>query len=93
MGIKQDIFYKYNKDKYKENTYWKVSDISKLYKYEHPDWNWDRCYKKAKQIHREIKKLNGREFRNNATFFKMNTPFSFFDNKDSEFSDTPWDGK
>ena len=93
MSIKQDIFNEYNKEKYKENTHWKVKDIAKIYKYENSDWNWDKCYNKAKQIRKEIKKINGREFRNNATFFKMNTPFSFYDNKDGEFSDIPWDGK
>lgn len=91
--MKQEAFNEYNKERYRENTHWKINDIVKIYKYENPDWTWKECHDKARQIYKEIKRLNGQEFRNDATFFRMNTPFSFYDNKDNEFADIPWDGK
>ena len=37
--------------------------------------------------------MNNQMWKDTKRFFKMNTPFSFFDNKDNEFADLPWDGK
>ena len=78
--------------KNRDNIRWTMKDIAKQYKYENPDWSWSECWSKAKVIHKELKKLNNDMWQNNKLFFQMNTPFSFFDNKDDEFSDKPCDG-
>lgn len=76
-----------------KNFKWTLKDIAKQYKYENPNWDWKQCWDKAKIIYKELKRLNNDSWHNNKVFFKCNTPFSFFDNKDSEFCDTPWDGR
>lgn len=70
-----------------KNFKWTKIDIAKQYQYENPDWNWDKCLEKAKIIHKELEKLNNEMWQNNKVFFKMNTPFSFFDNRDGEFEE------
>ena len=75
------------------NYKWTRKDIAAQYKIENPTWSTDECNAKADVIYKELKRLNKNEWDNNKTFFKHNTPFSFFDNKDSEFADKAWDGK
>lgn len=70
-----------------ENLRWSMKDIAHQYKIENPTWSWKECWKNAKTIHKELNKLNSEEFRNNDKFFKMNTPFSFYYDKDDEFAD------
>lgn len=70
-----------------KNFKWTKIDIAKQYQYENPDWNWNKCLGKAKIIHKELEKLNNEMWQNNKVFFKMNTPFSFFDNRDGEFKE------
>lgn len=75
------------------NFQWTKKDIAEQYKLENPSWSWDECWMKAKIIYKELNRLNTQMWKNNKQFFKYNTPFSFFDNKDGEFADIPWDGK
>ena len=75
-----------------KNAEWTMEDVAHQYKIENPDWAWKKCWVKAKAIYRELNKSNNEVWENNKRYFQMNTPFSFFDNKDGEFSDTPWDG-
>lgn len=75
-----------------KNYKWTKKDLAQQYKYENPDWTWKQCWDKANIIYRELKKLNKETWDNTKIFFKHNTPFSFFDNKDSEFADKPWSG-
>lgn len=70
----------------KNNFNWTMEDIAHQYKIENPDWSWSECWSKARVIYRELKNLNNELWQNNKQFFRMNTPFSFFDNKDDEFS-------
>lgn len=70
-----------------KNYKWTIEDIAEEYKKENPNWSWDKCNKKAKLIYKELKKLNKEMWDNNKLFFKMNTPFSFFYDKDDEFAD------
>lgn len=72
-----------------KNYKWTKKDIATQYKEENPKWSWDKCWKMADTIYRELKRLNNELWHNNKVFFKMNTPFSFFDNKDGEFVDKP----
>ena len=76
-----------------KNFKWSKRDVAYQYKKENLNWSWNECWRKADLIYKELKRLNNELWYNNKMFFKYNTPFSFFDNKDSEFSDIPWDGK
>lgn len=73
----------------KQNFKWTMKDIAQQYKKENPDWTWKKCWKKANVIYKELKKLNSQMWKNNKKFFEYNTPFSFFDDKDNEFSNKP----
>ena len=70
-----------------ENLQWEMNEIAHQYKAENPDWTWKECWAKAKLIYRELNKLNRESFRETKRFFKMNTPFSFFDDRDGEFGE------
>lgn len=70
-----------------ENLKWEMKEVVHQYKIENPNWSWKTCWTKAKLIYRELNKLNRESFRETEKFFKMNTPFSFFDDKDGEFND------
>lgn len=70
-----------------KNLKWTLKDIAKQYKNDNPDWTWRECWDKAKTVHRELRKLNDNMWNNNKTFFNMNTPFSFYYDKDGEFGD------
>ena len=56
-----------------------MKDIAHQYKIENPDWSWKQCWEKARHIYKELNRLNANMVNNNKTFFKMNTPFSFYD--------------
>ena len=88
MGIKEDYNNEYQDNFYTENLNWKRNDIAKLYTYENHNWTWKECHKKAREVYKELKKINGKMFRNDKKFFKMNKPFTFFDTKDDEFADS-----
>lgn len=70
-----------------QNLKWTKKDIAHQYKKENPSWTWKQCWKKAREIHKELNKLNSEMFRDTDRFFKMNTPFSFYYDKDNEFAD------
>lgn len=70
-----------------ENQKWTKKDIAFQYKKENPDWTWNKCWSKAKLIYKELNKLNYESYHNDKRFFKMNTPFSFYYDKDDEFAD------
>ena len=72
-----------------ENLKWSKKDIANQYKKENPNWTWKQCWNKAKLIYKELNKLNREAFKNNDRFFKMNTPFSFFESEDSSWSSIP----
>lgn len=76
----------------RKNLQWEMKDIAHQYKLENPSWSWKRCWKKAKEIYKELNRLNNESWENTKIFFKHNTPFSFYDNKDDEFGDIFWDG-
>lgn len=76
-----------------KNFQWARCDIAEQYKLENPNWSWNECWKKAKLIYKELNKMNNQMWKDNRRFFKYNTPFSFFNNRDDEFADIPWDGK
>ena len=76
-----------------ENLHWELEKIAQAYKTENTEWTWKKCLDKAKIIYKELNKLNFENLTNDKLFFKMNTPFSFFDLKDDEFSDTYYDFK
>lgn len=82
---------KYKKKYYAENLNWKKRDIVLLYKSENPNWSLKQCKDKADELYKELKKMNKKMFRDDDRFFKMNKPFSYIDNKDSEFSDIYYD--
>ena len=75
----------------KKNLYWNLEEIARAYEIEHPNWTWGKCLAKAGIIYKELNKLNFESLTNDKLYFKMNTPFSFFDLKDDEFSDTYYD--
>lgn len=75
-----------------ENLHWTMENIAHQYKIENPNWTWKQCWKKAKEIYRELNKMNRESFKDTDKFFRNNTPFSFFDNKDDEFGNIFWDG-
>lgn len=75
----------------KQNYKWTIQDIAEEYKKENPNWSWDKCWKKAKLIYRELNKLNNKMWKDNKLFYKYNKPFSFFDTKNDEFEDTYYD--
>lgn len=68
-----------------ENLHWTMENIAHQYKIENPSWTWKQCWRKAKEIYRELNKMNRESFKDTDKFFKHNTPFSFYDNKDDEF--------
>lgn len=70
-----------------KNLKWTIKDIAHQYKKENPDWTWKECWSKARVIYKELNKLNHESYHNDKIFFKMNTPFSFYYDKDSEFAD------
>lgn len=72
-----------------ENLKWTMKNIAHQYKYENPEWSWKKCWTKAKIIHKELNKLNSKMFRDTDRFYKMNTPFSFFESEDGEWSSIP----
>lgn len=67
------------------NLRWSMDDVAHQYKIENPNWTWKECWVKARLVHKELKKLNKETWDNNKQFFKMNTPFSFYHDKDDEF--------
>jgi hypothetical protein len=69
-----------------ENSKWTKEDIAKQYKFENPNWTWSKCWNKSNLIYKELKKMNKQMWDNNKVFFKMNTPFSFYYDKDDEFA-------
>lgn len=69
-----------------KNFEWTMDDIAHQYKLENPEWTWKQCWKKSKILYKELKKLNNEMWNNSKQFFRMNTPFSFYDDKDGEFS-------
>lgn len=69
------------------NFKWTMDDIAHQYKLENPNWSWSDCWDKARIIYRELKNLNNELWQNNKQFFRMNTPFSFFDDRDGEFGE------
>ncbi len=68
-----------------ENLYWELEEIAQAYKIENSEWTWEKCLDKAKIIYKELNKINREDFRNNEKYFKFNTPFSFYFDKDDEF--------
>ncbi len=70
-----------------KNERWTLEDIAYEYQKENPEWALNKCWEKAKVIYKELNKLNHNTYHNNKIFFQMNTPFSFYYDKDSEFSD------
>lgn len=70
-----------------KNYEWTMKDVAHQYKLENPEWSWKKCWSKADIIYKELKRLNNGTWNNNSTFFKMNTPFSFYDDRDSEFGE------
>lgn len=74
-----------------KNAHWTISEIAHQYKIENLDWDWNRCYKEAKIIYKELNKLNKETWDGNRLYFKFNIPFSDFKGKDDEFSDTYYD--
>ena len=66
-----------------------MRDIASQYKMENPNWTWRQCWEKARYIYRELNRLNANMARNNSTFFKMNTPFSFYESEDGTWSSIP----
>ena len=72
-----------------ENLKWTKKDIAEQYKKENPYWSWNKCWEKAKIVYKQLNKLNRKTFRKNDVFFKMNTPFSFFESEDSSWSSIP----
>ena len=72
-----------------ENLRWEMKEIAHQYKIENPDWSWSECWDKAKIIDRELNKLNRETFRNTEKFYRMNTPFSFFESEDGTWSSIP----
>ena len=74
------------------NLRWTKHDLLNQYKIENPEWTMDKCWEKTNIIYSELCRLNKNSWDNTRTFFNMNTPFSFYDNKDSEFSNRPWEG-
>ena len=76
---------------YGDNYKWEKNDIAKLYKYENPNWDWDKCIEKAELIYKELNKLNTQMWKNNKIYFRYNKPFSFFENRDDEFEEIFFD--
>mgnify|MGYP000931457256 CR=1 FL=1 len=70
-----------------ENLKWTKKDIANQYKKENPHLSWNKCWSKAKLIYKELNKLNYDSHHNDKIFFKMNTPFSFYYDRDDEFAD------
>ena len=73
-----------------ENLKWTRKDMANQYKNENPKWTWGKCWKKANLVYGELRKLNDNMWNNNKVFFKMNTPFSFYDNRSDEFEEIFW---
>lgn len=69
-----------------KNQKWTKKDIAEQYKKENPNWSWNKCWDKANLIYKELKKINKQTWDNNKIFFKMNTPFSFYYDRDNEFN-------
>lgn len=69
-----------------QNTKWTMKDIAHQYKMENEEWSWKECWEKARIVYRELNKMNSNMFRNTDKFYKHNTPFSFFESKDGEWS-------
>lgn len=69
----------------KENLKWTKKNIAHQYKIENPEWAWKYCWDKANAIYKELNKLNNQTHNNNKRFFDMNTPFSFYYDRDGEF--------
>lgn len=63
-----------------------MEDIAHQYKVENPDWNWKECWIKAKIIYRELNKMNNQMWKDNAVYYKYNTPFSFYASEYGEWS-------
>ncbi len=76
-----------------KNYKWTINDIASQYKIENPKWSINKCKNKAIIIYKELNKMNNKLWHDTRQYFKYNTPFSFYDNKDSEFTDMPWDEK
>jgi len=73
-----------------ENNFkWTKKDIAYQYKKENPDWSWNKCWKKAKLIYKELNKMNNQMWKENALYYKYNTPFSFYKSEDGELSSIP----
>ena len=70
-----------------QNLRWTMEDIAHQYKTENPDWTWRDCWSKAKSIYNELRRINYNDKNNDRIFFRMNTPFSFFYDRDSEFGE------
>lgn len=67
-----------------KNQKWTIKDIAHQYKKENPDWDWDKCYKKAKIIYNALKSMNWSMENNNKKYFKHNIPLSYFEFDDSD---------
>ena len=69
-----------------KNVKWTMDDIAHQYKLENESWTWSQCWGKAKEVYRELNRMNNELWKGTKVFFDQTTPFSFFDNKDDEFS-------
>lgn len=71
------------------NVHWTKQDIANQYQIENADWSWEECLEKADVIYRELNRLNRDSFKSRDRFFTNNTPFSFFESEDGDWSSVP----
>ena len=72
-----------------ENSHWTMNDIAHQYKVENSEWSWKQCWNKAREVYKELNRLNINMYNNDKTFFNMNTPFTFFESENGELSSIP----
>ena len=72
-----------------QNFRWTMKDIAHQYKIENPNWTWKQCWNKARLIYKELNKMNNQMWKDSKTYYDHNTPFSFFESEDGEWSSIP----
>jgi len=71
------LYWDNNLNRHRNNNNWSIDELKELYKSEHPDWNENKCMKKAEMIFKEIHHLNNNYYYNATQFHSHTIPFSF----------------
>jgi len=71
------LYWENNLNRHRNNNNWSIDELKELYKLENPDWNENKCMKKAEMIFAEMRNLNNNQYYNATKYHSHTIPFSF----------------